>query len=482
MMFTGMRSPLVSPRRFPSPVPVHRSVLLGGAFAALLTVTAIAALAVWRNATAAQERVAALHEAHTRAGSAVSAIRANIYLTAILTRDYLLDPDPSKVDQYIDQFDTIRTDTEQSFGVLESMASDAQQKAALARLSKEVDAYWNPTETVLDWTPEEKRIHRLAVLRQRLRRRQEIFALVRQAEALMSANFDRERQRITRTEQEFRTSLGWITAISLAIGVGIAGAALARMVRLERQSQAAELQLRELSTQLRTAQESERKHLSRELHDQVGQMLTGLRMELAALARANWSADPDIGTRITRAKGTVEETLKQVRNIAMLVRPSMLDDIGLKPALLWQAREFSRTTAVPVDARIESAADCLPEDYRTSIYRIVQEALTNCARHASATQVTITLTRQGTQLQLVIADNGVGFAPSVRGRPRGLGLVGMEERVRELGGRLHVISNPGEGMRIEVELPVPQASEVNDDSHPDSGRPRDCQDRVETAD
>ncbi|MBZ5726688.1 MAG: sensor histidine kinase [Acidobacteriia bacterium] len=438
---------------------VRKSVLLGAAFGALLLVIALSAIAVWRSAKNAQDRVADLHAASTRAATALSAIRSDIYLTAILTRDYLLDADRSRVPQYVEQFKGIRSGMEKAFAVLQTTAQDENQRLALARLSAEVDAYLGPTETALDWTPEEKSLHGYAGLRQRVHRRQEIFALVRQAETLISSNFDRERQRITRADQDFRRSFAWITGVALGVGLGIASLTLARMIRLEMQSHEAELKLRELSAQLRTAQEVERKHLSRELHDEVGQMLTGLRMELAALARLNWSSDPDVSGRITHAKATVEQTLKLVRNIAMLARPSMLDDLGLSPAISWQTREFSRATGVEVETVIDPGADTLPEAYRTCLYRVVQEALTNCARHACATRIQLSLSNASNVLSLIIQDNGSGFDRTAH-QTRGLGLVGMEERVRELGGHILVKSAPGAGTRIEVELPVPQEAEV----------------------
>jgi signal transduction histidine kinase len=439
---------------------VPKSLLLGVAFGALLVVLALSAIAVWRSATIAQNHVAELHAASTKATTALSAIRSDIYLTAILTRDYLLDPDRSGVPQYMRQFEEIQSDIQKGFSVLESTIQDEQQRRALSRLREELNAYVSPTETALDWTPQEKSAHGYAVLRQRVHRRQEIFGLVQQAETLIGNNFDRERQRITRADEDFRRSFAWITGAALGIGLGIASLTLTRMIRLERKSDAAQRKLRELSVQLRTAQEVERKHLSRELHDEVGQMLTGLRMELAALARLNWSADPEISTRITHSKTTVEQTLKLVRNIAMLMRPSMLDDLGLSPAISWQAKEFSRATGVPVETAIDPGLDGLPEQYRTCIYRIVQEALTNCARHASATRIDVTLERHDGSLALRIRDDGAGFDRS-DGAKRGLGLVGMEERIRELGGRITVRSAPGAGTEIAVALPAPKETEVS---------------------
>ena len=363
-------------------MPARRSILLAAALAALLLVISVSAFAVWWSARTSQQRVAALQNAHMSAGVALASIRANVYLSAILTRDYLLDNDSSHAEQYFDQFSTIQANTQKSFQTLEASGLDEAQKAALNHLREELAAYWDPTEVILDWSPEEKRAQRAEMLRQRVRKRQEIFALAEQVEQLVTANFVKERQRITTADQEFRTSLGWTTGIALLLGLAIAGGTLARMSALERQSQTAESQLRLLSGQLRTTQEQERKYLSRELHDQVGQMLTGVRMELASIARIHADSESEVSARIARAKGTVEQTLRIVRNIAMLLRPSMLDDLGLTPALIWLFKEVARSSGFEIHSEINPAVEGLPEARKTCIYRIVQEALTNASRHA----------------------------------------------------------------------------------------------------
>lgn len=325
-------------------MPARRSILLAAALAALLLVIGVSASAVWWSAKTSQQRVSALQNADMDAGLALASIRANVYLSAILTRDYLLDNDSSHAQQYFDQFRAIQANTQKSFMTLEASGLDDAQKAALNHLREELASYWDPTQVILDWSQEEKRTQRADMLRQRVRRRQEIFALAEQVEQLVTANFVKERQKITTADQEFRTSLGWTTGIALLLGLTIAGGTLARMSALERQSQNAESQLRLLSGQLRTTQEQERKYLSRELHDQVGQMLTGVRMELASIARIHGDSESEVSARIARAKGTVEQTLRIVRNIAMLLRPSMLDDLGLAPALAWLFKEVARSS------------------------------------------------------------------------------------------------------------------------------------------
>jgi signal transduction histidine kinase len=333
---------------------------------------------------------------------------------------------------------------------------------------------------VLNWTAEQRNARRAEFLGERVRRREEIRELAGQVERLMMENFSRERVRITAANEGFRKSLAWTAGICLILGLGIAVATLARMVALEHRSETSESELRRLSVQVRTAQEQERKYLSRELHDQVGQMLTGLRMELSSLARLHGNSESELSFGIAHAKGIVEKTLGIVRNIAMLLRPSMLDDLGLAPALAWLAKDVSRTSGIEIETDIDSALDLLPDAYRTCLYRVVQEALTNVSRHSHALKATVFLKADQGWVRGEIKDDGRGFDSDSRRRDS-LGLVGIEERVRELGGRVQVVSAPGQGTRMELRLPMPKETGGRNDSNPDRGRSRDRSRRVETS-
>ncbi|HVY94200.1 MAG TPA: ATP-binding protein [Bryobacteraceae bacterium] len=458
----------------------RRSILLAAALAGLLLVIGISAFAVWWNAKNSQEQVAALQTAHQKADVALAAIRANVYLNAILTRDYLLDPDPAHSQQYIEQFTSIQANTDASFEALEASGLDEAQKAALNHLKSELSSYLDTTEVALDWTPEEKRAQHTQMLRQRVRRREEIFVLAEQVENLVTQNYVREQQRITSADREFRVSLGWITGIALLLGFAIAGGTLVRLLALERQSEAAESELRLLSGQIRTAQEQERKYLSRELHDQVGQMLTGLRMELGSIARVLGNAESEVSSRIARAKGTVEQTLRVVRDIAMLLRPSMLDDLGLVPALVWLMKEVGRPSGIEIHSDIDPALDRVPDIYRTCIYRIVQEALTNVSRHSGARNVRVSLRRDNNWVVGSVADDGRGFDRAGQKRG-GLGLLGMEERVREVGGSVDISSSPGKGTRVDFRLPWPESTEVMSDTGTGRGRSRNRADGLKAS-
>jgi signal transduction histidine kinase len=229
---------------------------------------------------------------------------------------------------------------------------------------------------------------------------------------------------------------------------------LERQAELERQrAEQAGRELRLLSQQLVRAQEEERRSLSRELHDQVGQQLTALRVEISNLARIPQSDRELFETQVKEAKALAQQTMKTVRDLAMGLRPSMLDDLGLGPAIEWQAREFSRRSGVPATVELEGEINGdLSESERTSLFRIVQEALTNITKHAKATEVRIHLAANHEGIRLLVADSGRGVPESASPR-HGLGLLGMEERARELGGSFNLSSAPGEGTTIEVWLP-----------------------------
>jgi two-component system sensor histidine kinase UhpB len=160
---------------------------------------------------------------------------------------------------------------------------------------------------------------------------------------------------------------------------------------------------------------------------------------------------------LQEAKGLTERTLQCVRNLSMLLRPSMLDDLGLSPAVNWQVKEFSRRSGLPVDLTINGDVDSVPDEVRTCLYRVVQEALTNVARHANAKRIQVAISRENGQVSAAIEDDGAGFSLSRPRKAPGLGLVGLKERVSELSGKVQVVSAPGRGTRVHVRIPVGEA-------------------------
>ena len=222
--------------------------------------------------------------------------------------------------------------------------------------------------------------------------------------------------------------------------------------------------MKDLSARLVQAQETERRALSRELHDEVGQSLSAVLIELRNLSTGLEVKPADQSRhQVEIIKGLVEGTIRVVRNMALLLRPSMLDDLGLVPALKWQAREVSKRTSMEVSVAAELTSDDFPDEYKTCIYRVVQEALHNCADHAHARTVRIRMQQTRRHLKLTIQDDGQGFDAV---HVRGLGLLGMQERVARLGGTCSVHSEPGTGTILSIELPVMTEEAREADPHP----------------
>jgi signal transduction histidine kinase len=217
-------------------------------------------------------------------------------------------------------------------------------------------------------------------------------------------------------------------------------------------------QLRGVSRQLLSAHEQERKEISRELHDEIGQSLTGINITLATLSLEATANSRGLNRKIARTQRLVERSMNAVHRFARQLRPPVLDDLGLIPALHSHLKEFAKRTGIRIRFSAITAAERLDSEKRTVVYRVVQEALTNVAKHSQATLARVRITRQlDGVICLEIHDNGKSFrvqrSKFGKGRKR-LGLLGMRERVEMVGGRFTVESAPGRGTTIRAQIPL----------------------------
>jgi PAS domain S-box-containing protein len=211
--------------------------------------------------------------------------------------------------------------------------------------------------------------------------------------------------------------------------------------------------LRALSRRLLLVQEEERRRLARELHDEVGQQLTGLKL---TLEMAEGRPPEEARARVAEARGLVQQLMNEVRNISMGLRPAQLDDLGLRPALEWAVGRYAEQTGVRVRFTHRGLDRRFPPEVETAAYRIAQEALTNVARHAGVGEAALSAACAGGLLRVRVRDRGTGFDPGAAVLVGvGGGLAGMRQRAALLGGRLTVESRRGRGTRITAELPVP---------------------------
>jgi GAF domain-containing protein len=229
--------------------------------------------------------------------------------------------------------------------------------------------------------------------------------------------------------------------------------------RLYAEAVARREQAHDLAMRLMDAQEEERRRIARELHDQVGQTLTALKLSLEMSAD---QATPALGNELLDSSHLVDELINQVRTLSFELRPSSLDDMGLGMALMARVRDVRQRTGLDIDLHLPDPLPALPPEVETAAYRIVQEALTNVVRHAQASRVSIRLSVADGKLSLDVSDDGIGFEVDQdwfdRETGQGFGLLGIQERAERLGGHAHLYSQPGRGTSLYVEIPIAQQS------------------------
>ena len=240
------------------------------------------------------------------------------------------------------------------------------------------------------------------------------------------------------------------TALGQQVGIAIQNA------RLFEQVERASRSLQHLSQQLLEVQESERRHLSRELHDEIGQSLTAVKVNLQAIERTNDLSE--LSPQLNESIGIIERALQQVRDLSLDLRPSLLDDLGVVAALRWYTDRQAQRAGFEASFAANIHEIRLPAEIETTCFRVVQEALTNIVRHAHAKHVQIELAQLETQLELRICDDGIGFdVKSALERGTGdfsLGLLGMQERAQLIGGKILIFSDPQRGTEIQASFPL----------------------------
>jgi signal transduction histidine kinase len=234
--------------------------------------------------------------------------------------------------------------------------------------------------------------------------------------------------------------------------------ALEKLLEVERQTgkeiRQSREQLRHLTNHLQKVREEERARIARELHDQFGQALSVLKMDLAWLAKHQHSRDQSMQAKLDSMGAVIDSTLPVLHRVCTELRPVILDDFGLAAAIQWQTDDFQSRTGIACKVILDSEAGRLTQDQSTALFRIFQETLTNVLRHAAATEISVRLREEDGQVLLEVADNGKGITDTEINSPTSLGLIGMRERVYELNGAVRFSGTPGKGTRVTVAIPV----------------------------
>jgi signal transduction histidine kinase len=429
-----------------------------GGLLLLMVVVGVSALSFMYQIQVRQEKIRA---DYVERDLTLEKIRSDIYISGTYVRDYLLDSSQENAATHKAAFLEARGRIESGVRDYEPLVRPAE-RAVFDQFRKETRDYLDTMGPALAWTADERRARGAAFVQdQVLPRRSLAVDLTDRVHALTERQLEASSMEVGDLFSNFRTRLVLLLAFTLGIGLALAGSSLRRILALEQEGQIrfqeilrAQAELKRLSSELLAAQENERRRISRELHDEVGQVLSAIMLGLGNLRAAVENNDREEAlSQLQLVQDMTQRNASVVRNISLLLRPTMLDDLGLLPALKWLAREVSRTSGIHVEVVAETDAEELPEDHRTCVYRVVQEAVHNAVRHSGAHQIRIHVQLAATgRIRVSIQDDGKGFTPL---HSAGLGLLGMEERIHRLGGTIQIDSRPDRGTIVSFTLPLP---------------------------
>ena len=429
---------------------------LSAGFLGLLLLMAFMAIDASRSLQNSEVATSVLTTESRKRDALLDQLRADIFRSATIARDYLLETDNTHAESQKNELRAIHSRIDETLSQYEARLPE-NEKDAFRDMQARFESYWKSIEPVLQWDSSKRQSEGQRFLQEIIVPvRTQVVQLTRQVTTLNENDLDAGEARIREVQARFRRRVTTVFVLALLLGTALAWGSIRRVRRLEKEASSrfeevaeARQELIRLSDRLVTVQEEERRNLSRELHDEVGQAMSAMLVELGRLETA-----PDNGARreqFALVRRMAESTVEMVRNMALLLRPSMLDDLGLIAALRWLAREVSRRSGLKVKMIADEIEENLSDAHRTCIYRVVQEALNNCARHSRATQARVVVHRDADGLSVTVQDDGIGFQPE---KDKGMGLLGMEERVDRLGGRFTVESKPGSGTVLRVFLPL----------------------------
>ena len=380
-------------------------------------------------------------------------VRTDTYRSANLVRDYLLETDDTRAGPQKAELEALRAQIRKTLAEYAAKAP-SPEAAAIRSLEERTEAYWKSVAPAMEWGGEARRTRGPAFLKSVIvPGRDDLVQLERQIGTLDEEMLDANEGRIEIVQNRFRRQVTTISIVALLLGSVLATVVFGHVRRLDAEAARrydevcqARQDLKRLTDRLVKVQEQERRNLSHELHDDLGQTMSAMLMDLTEAERMP-AGSPDRREALASVRRLAEENVAKIRNMALLLRPAMLDELGLVSAIRWLAREVARRTGLSVRVVADEVGDDLPDPERTCIYRIVQEALNNCVKHSKASEVRVVLRHEGEYLSVCVQDNGVGFDPE---REKGVGLLGMMERVTALGGRFHVESHPGRGTTVST--------------------------------
>ncbi len=411
-----------------------------------------------------EHRSADVSARYLHAQDLLTTARSQVLLSSVYVRDALIDLDPKSSATYRHEMERSFDRAEVALQEYQPVLDSRSERDRVQRLRGEIAHLHTTMLDVLSADANQWPVDAGTLLRSRIMPQRE--AATQIAEELLTLNRNAFVQHQNEIADIYRTTqrrvweiLGLALLASLGIGllaVLYAGRLQEQIRRQLAQDALKTRDLQRLSAQLINAQEDERRHIARELHDEVGQVLTAIKVELKMAQRALDAAGAPSDV-LQESRSIADRALHTVRDLSHLLHPALLDDLGLPSAVDWYVKGFRRRHGLRLELVLNDVEQRLAPDIEVAAYRIIQEALTNVAKHSQATECTVRLRQRDDKLLIEIEDNGIGFVVPGAGRAstrRGLGLIGIRERAAQVGGTIRLESTPGAGTRVGVELPA----------------------------
>jgi signal transduction histidine kinase len=465
-------------RVFPRPSPIGVVLLCG--FGVIFGLWLVSAYELARRVAETERQSVAITNRFTAGEELLFTVRAHVLLSSVYVRDAALDTRPDAATFYRDQLQTARADIDRALQRYRPEVNSSIEQEHWTRFETELQEYWVSLTPVLLGQVSPAGVH--AFLRDHVVPKREIITRISEDIRILNQDSVREQQAdVGNLHEALRRRIWWTSGLAVALGLVMAVIAAGYASRLEwqiRQQHVQERQhkrdLQRLSSELVHAQENERRTIGRDLHDEIGQALMTVKLDLGAVERSG-QVSGSASQALADARSTTDEAIQSVRHLSQLLHPAMLDEFGLAVTLDAHVRSFSQRTGISAELVQDGMNTRIAPDLEICVYRVVQEALTNVAKHAQARSCRVFLHRLSHSLLVTVEDDGKGMPSTERrsadNEPPGIGLVGVRERVTRLGGRVEVESGAAKGTRLTIELPMSAATPAPEASSAEAASP-----------
>jgi signal transduction histidine kinase len=438
-----------------------RSVLRAG-YAAVIGVLVLSAVEAYHIQVSVSEQHEEIYRRYVDEEEQLTTLRRNLWLAGNYVRDFFIRTSPEHAQDLRSQLHALRAEDTLA---LDHLAHATPQSSGLPELRKSLDEFWTVVDRVPDTMLNASNEQQFAfVQREIVPRRGELYNALRGLSGADQKRLEDHDKEFAGSRREAASRLLRMLGLGVLLSLLVALLSLRHAENLERQAdrhfaevEQARRELERLSARLLEIEEEGRRRLSRELHDEIGQTLALLQIQITNAQACLETQPARLREQLVRARALAERTVQTIRNISLLLRPALLDDLGLVPALQFQLEDFSRRSSIACEFIEENVAEQLSDSVKTCAYRTVQEALHNCEKHSGAAKVSVTVRQQPEQLVVEVQDDGRGFVMNKKGMPTataGLGLLGLRERAAIAGGSLTIDAAPGRGTRIALTIPL----------------------------